>query len=80
MADGVMIYGNEAARLDPLPPPDVPRGEVMDELYAAAVLGKPPLHGGAWSRATMEVCLAMQESARTQQEVFLKHQVGINSL
>ena len=35
MPDGVMIYQNGTARLDPLPPPDIPRAEVIDELYAA---------------------------------------------
>jgi phthalate 4,5-cis-dihydrodiol dehydrogenase len=76
-ADGVMIYDNTAARLDPLPAPDVPRREVIDEFYAAAVHGKAPLHSGAWSLATMEVCLAMRDSARAQQEIMLKHQVGV---
>lgn len=77
LSDGVMIYGDESARLDPLPAPQVPRGEVIDELYAAIVQGKPPLHSGEWSLATMEVCLAMRESARTQQEIALSHQVGV---
>ena len=37
MPNGVMIYQNGTARLDPLPPPAVPRAEVIDELYAAVV-------------------------------------------
>jgi phthalate 4,5-cis-dihydrodiol dehydrogenase len=77
MPDGVLIYDNESARLDPLPPPAVPRGEVIDELIAA-IAGHPHLHGGEWSLATMEVCLAMLESAREQREIFLKPQVGIS--
>ena len=75
MADGVMIFDNDKAYLDPLPPPAVPRGEVIDELIAA-IAGRPPLHGGDWSRATMEVCLAMLEFARDQREVLLKYQIG----
>ena len=59
LPNGVMIYQNGAARLDPLPPPTVPRAEVIDELYDAVVDGKPPLHDGAWAMATLEVCLAM---------------------
>jgi len=55
----------------------VARAEAIDELYAAVVDGQPPRHDGVWSRATMEICLAMLESARTGQEVTLKHQVGI---
>ena len=79
MTDGVMIYDNEQHDLDPLPPPEVPRGEVIDELIAAIVHGKPPLHGGEWTTATMEVCLAMRQSAREQREIFLEHQIGSTS-
>jgi phthalate 4,5-cis-dihydrodiol dehydrogenase len=75
MPDGVMIYRDGAARLDPLPRPAVPRGEVIDELYAA-VEGEPPLHDGPWAMATLEVCLAMLQSAREGWDVALSHQVG----
>src|SRR5262249_19106673 len=61
--NGVMIYQNGAARLDPLPPPSAPRAEVIDELHAAVVDGTSPLHDGAWAMATLEVCLAMLQSA-----------------
>ena len=46
LPNGVMIYQNGAARLDPLPPPAVPRAEVIDELYGAVVDGRALLHGG----------------------------------
>ena len=72
-----MIYDNERMQLDPLPPPAVPRGEVIDELYDAVVHGKPPLHDGAWNTATMEVCLAIRQSAQEQREITLRHQVGL---
>jgi len=74
--DGVMIHRGGIGRLDPLPPPAVPRSGVIDELYAAVVDGKPPLHDGAWAMATLEVCLAMLDSAREQRDVALKHQVA----
>jgi phthalate 4,5-cis-dihydrodiol dehydrogenase len=77
--DGVMVYDDSRVRLEPLAPPSVPRAEVFDELYAAVVDGRPPLHDGAWSRATMEVCLAMLESAQTGREVTLAHQVAARS-
>ena len=76
MPDGVMIYQNGTARLDPLPPPEIPRAEVIDELYAAVLDGKPPLHDGAWAMATLEVCLAMLQSAREGREIALRHQVA----
>ncbi len=76
---GVMIYGDDAARLEPLRPPTVPRAEVIDELCAAIFLDRPPLHTGEWGMATMEVCLAMLQSAREQKEIMLQHQVGIET-
>ena len=76
-ADGVMIYADTETRFEALAPPAVPRGEVIDELYAAVVNGVTPKHGGAWSLATMEVCLAMRESAKQQQDVALTRQVGL---
>ena len=77
LPSGVMIYGEDAARLDPLPPPEVPRAEVIDELYGALAHGKPPLHNGAWAMATLEVCLAIIDSARTGMPVSLRHQAGL---
>jgi phthalate 4,5-cis-dihydrodiol dehydrogenase len=75
--DGVMVYQSGAATLHALPPPAVPRGEVIDELYAAVVDGRPPLHDGRWAMATLEVCLAMLASARSGGDVALAHQVGL---
>ncbi len=74
---GVMIYEDDERRLDALPVPQIPRAEVIDELYAAVVEGKPPVHGGAWALATLETCLAMLQSAREQREITLRHQVGL---
>jgi phthalate 4,5-cis-dihydrodiol dehydrogenase len=68
---GVMVYGDGGARLEALPPPVVPRAEVIDELYEAAVNAKPPLHCGEWGAATLEVCLAVLRSAREAREVGL---------
>jgi phthalate 4,5-cis-dihydrodiol dehydrogenase len=73
--NGVTIYQNGTARLDPLPAPAVPRAEVIDELYAAVVNGKPPLHDGEWAMATLEVCLAILQSSREGRDVTLGHQV-----
>ncbi|TPG60296.1 gfo/Idh/MocA family oxidoreductase [Roseomonas nepalensis] len=71
---GVMVYADDERRFEPLPPPDVPRAEVIDELHAAILGGVPPLHDGAWGLATAEICLALLESARTGAEVALRHQ------
>jgi phthalate 4,5-cis-dihydrodiol dehydrogenase len=52
-----------------LPPPRVPRAEVIDELFDAVVSGRAPLHGGEWAMATLQVCLAMLRSAREGRDV-----------
>ncbi len=72
-----MIYGDAEATLDRLPPPRVPRVEVVDELYAAVVHGRAPLHDGRWGMATLEVCIAMLTSAREGRDVALRDQVGV---
>jgi phthalate 4,5-cis-dihydrodiol dehydrogenase len=50
------------------------RGELM-ELYNAVVLDKPIRHTGPWGMATLEVCLALMQSANERKEIYLKHQV-----
>jgi phthalate 4,5-cis-dihydrodiol dehydrogenase len=75
---GVMIYENFVQRLDALPPPRVPRAEVIDELYGAVIEGRAPVHSGEWAFATTEVCLAMLRSAREQREIMLEHQVAVS--
>jgi phthalate 4,5-cis-dihydrodiol dehydrogenase len=75
--EGVMIHADDRQWLEPLAPPGIPREEVIDELYAAVFDGVPPLHDGPWSRATLEVCLAMLQSARDGVEVALRHQVAL---
>lgn len=77
MPDGVRIYGDTVRRIDPLPPPSIPRAEVIDEFVAAIAGRRPPVHSGEWARATTEVCLAILTSARERRDVELHHQVGV---
>jgi phthalate 4,5-cis-dihydrodiol dehydrogenase len=77
LPSGIMIYADETQRFEALPAPVVPRSEVIDELYDAVVNGKPPVHTGEWARATLEVCLAVLQSARDGKQIALKHQVGL---
>jgi phthalate 4,5-cis-dihydrodiol dehydrogenase len=77
LPSGVMIYRDGASRLDQLPPPAVPRLEVIDELYGAVVNGETPLHDGTWAMATLEVVLAILRSAREGRDIALQHQVGL---
>jgi phthalate 4,5-cis-dihydrodiol dehydrogenase len=57
---------------EPLEPPAIPRREVLDELIAAVRGGQAPLHSGEWGRATLAVCLALLESARTGREIAIE--------
>jgi phthalate 4,5-cis-dihydrodiol dehydrogenase len=74
---GVKIYGDQSQSFEPVPVPPIPRSEVIDEFHAAIFDGTPPLHSGEWALATMEVCLAMQQSAREGRDIRLTHQIGI---
>jgi len=76
LPNGVMIYQNGSAQLDPLPAPKIPRVQVIDELYDAVVWDQPALHDGVWAMATLEVLLAVLQSSREKSEVRLSHQVG----
>ena len=69
--DGVWIYADAQREHRPLAPPAVPRVEVIDELHAAVMGAAEPLHDGPWGRATLEVCLALLQSAHEQRDVEL---------
>ena len=77
LPDGVMVYEARGARFERLPPPSIPRREVIDELTCAIATGAPALHDGGWARATLEACAAMLESARGGRDVRLVHQVAV---
>jgi phthalate 4,5-cis-dihydrodiol dehydrogenase len=78
-ADGVFVYGEEGRREIALPEGGrfSGRGNVLDDLAAAIRTGCKPVHDGRWGKATLEVALAIQTSAREGREVELKHQVGV---
>lgn len=76
-ATGIEVYADQERTVEPLPPPTVPRSEVIDELVNTLVHGHAPVHSGAWALATTEACLAILESARTGTECLLQHQKGL---
>jgi phthalate 4,5-cis-dihydrodiol dehydrogenase len=76
-ASAVEIHDRNSMRLIPAPTSETPRQTVIDEVWGVAKLGAKPLHSGEWSRATLEVCLAILESSRTQCDIHLKHQISI---
>jgi len=74
---GLFVHSDEGTKDVPLVGGGGPsrRGELM-ELYNAVVLEKPIRHTGSWGMATLEVCLALMQSARDRKEIYLKHQVA----
>ncbi len=75
--DGLIVYGDDAVTEVPLKRERRARAAELMDMYAAVVDGKPMYHDGAWGRATLEVCLAMIESARTRKEISMHLQVPI---
>ena len=73
--DGVKIYGETEQREISLPAGSRGREAEVEELYDAVVNGRPVFHGGRWGAVTLEVCLAMLESAKERKEIYLSHQV-----
>jgi phthalate 4,5-cis-dihydrodiol dehydrogenase len=73
--DGLKIYGETAQREINLPAGTRGREAEVEELYNAVVHNRPVFHDGRWGAATLEVCLAMLESAEKRKEIFLSHQV-----
>ncbi len=74
---GVTIYDDNGRREVQVPLgraiPD--KGKVVDELYDAIVNDRPVYHNVRWGKATLEVCLAILQSARERREIVLSHQV-----
>jgi phthalate 4,5-cis-dihydrodiol dehydrogenase len=75
--EGVVVYGDFEQRLHKVAIPAVPRAEVIDELHNALVKGQAPLHTGRWAMATLEVCLAILQSAKQRRQIVLHHQIGL---
>jgi predicted dehydrogenase len=72
--DGLIVYGAEGRREVALAEGKRGREAEVDELYRAVVEDRPVFHDGRWGEATLEVCLAILESAREKREIFLSRQ------
>jgi phthalate 4,5-cis-dihydrodiol dehydrogenase len=75
-ADGLFLYQHGQLRL--IAVADELRGAAeLDEMYQAVRFERPIVHDGRWGEATLEVCLAIVESARTHAEVLLSRQTAV---
>jgi predicted dehydrogenase len=75
--DGLFVYGAEEKREITLGHELTGRQREVTEIYEAVVNGKPMAHDGRWGEATLEVCLAIMQSARESREIKLSHQVPV---
>ena len=72
--DGIFIYGDTITEV-PIEARASGRRAEINELYNALVHGRPMCHDGRWGEATVEVCLAILQSAAERKEIKLSHQV-----
>jgi len=73
--DGLFVYGEDRKWDIAIPQGKRGREAEVEELYDAVVNNRPVFHDGRWGEATLEVCLAILESAKLRKEMFLSHQV-----
>ena len=76
--NGVEIFGSTERSFRAAPHVERPRSGVLDALFAAIRKGVKPAQTGEWGLASLEVCHAIIESARTGQPLDLKLQVSAN--
>jgi phthalate 4,5-cis-dihydrodiol dehydrogenase len=74
---GIYIYGDAGTTELPLTETRSAYPPELDELYDALVYGKPVLHSGRWGLATLEVCLAIMQSATVHRDIPIQHQVAV---
>lgn len=72
--DGLYLYTAEG-REEISCPAHLDRGIELEKLYEAVVREQPVFPDGRWGKATLEVCLAILQSAQERREVYLSHQV-----
>jgi phthalate 4,5-cis-dihydrodiol dehydrogenase len=76
-AQGLEIHDKSGLHTIDAPASVTPRQTVIDELWQTARNKTLPLHSGAWSRATLEVCLGIIASADKGQDIIMHQQVAL---
>ena len=75
--DGLFIYDEDGKREIHIPKGIDAREAELQEFYEGIVNDRPIFHDGRWGQATLEVCLAILQSAAERQEVTLSLQVPV---
>jgi phthalate 4,5-cis-dihydrodiol dehydrogenase len=78
-AHGLFVYDDDGLHDIDLAGPTglAQRRAELVEFYDGIIGGKPLYHDGAWGMATLEVGLAIMESAKERREIQLTHQVAV---
>ena len=72
--DGLLIYDDDGHHELPVHGEGASGNAELRELHAAITRGEPISHDGRWGMATLEVCVAILQSARERREIMLTHQ------
>lgn len=73
--DALLVYGDEGIEEVSLSQELRGRAAELMDLYDGVVHGKPIFHDGRWGMATLEVCLAIVQSANERREIRMMRQV-----
>lgn len=76
-ATGLYVYDDDGRHDEPLPPGGSLRLNEVTELRDAIGGCRRALHDGRWGMATLEVTLAIMQSAAAHNEIYLRHQVPV---
>lgn len=71
---GIEVWGDSEREFVATPADPSPRAKVLKALYDAIRSGVPPLQSGSWGRASLEVCHAILQSAKTDSHIALQLQ------
>jgi predicted dehydrogenase len=72
--NGLWVYDDDGQREVPVEGIHDERMAELDEMYQALTTGRPVRHDGRRGTATLEVVLAIRQSALERQEIRLSHQ------
>ncbi len=73
--EGLIVHGDDSRWPVPVEATTNSSNAAFENLYDAVFFGKPVLRSGRWGQATIEVLLAIMQSARERREIRLDHQV-----
>jgi phthalate 4,5-cis-dihydrodiol dehydrogenase len=72
--NGLWVYDDDGQREVPVEGIHDERMAELDEMYQALATGRSVRHDGRWGTTTLEVVLAMRQSAQEHREIMLSHQ------